>query len=248
MDTIDHDTAALIRKLESIAGLSDNERAAILRLHLRLVQLPADQDIVREGDTPHECCLVIEGFACRYNLTAKGKRQIHSFHIAGDIPDLQSLHIDVMDHSLCTLVPSRLAFIKHDHLRAMLRQHPRLGDILWRETLIDAAVFRQWIVGLGRRDAFAQLAHLLCELLVRLRAVQLAKDYAFNLPVTQAELGDALGLSTVHVNRTLQELRGQGLIDLHGGSVTVLDWGRLKTVGDFDSTYLHLVKRDAARG
>jgi CRP-like cAMP-binding protein len=245
LDAIHPHTFALIRKLESIAPLAPGERAAILRLPLRLHMIAADQDIVCEGDSPSECCLVVEGFACRYNLTDEGKRQIHSFHIAGDIPDLQSLHLDVMDHSLGTLVPSKLAFIQHDDLRSLMRSHPRLGDLFWRDTLIDAAVFRQWMVGLGRRSAHSRIAHLLCELLVRLRAVELVEDHAFNLPVTQAELGDALGLSTVHVNRVLQDLRSEDLITLHGGSLKVLDWEGLQKAGEFDPTYLHLVKKEA---
>jgi CRP-like cAMP-binding protein len=235
----------LIRKLESIAPLAPEEKAALLRLPLRLHAVAADQDIVCEGDSPSECCLIIEGFACRYNLTDEGKRQIHSFHIAGDIPDLQSLHLDVMDHSLGTLVPSKFAFIQHDDLRALMRSHPRLGDLFWRDTLIDAAVFRQWMVGIGRRSAHTRIAHLLCELLVRLRAVELVEDHVFNLPVTQAELGDALGLSTVHVNRVLQDLRGEGLISLRGGSLHMLDWDGLKRRGEFDPAYLHLVKQEA---
>jgi CRP-like cAMP-binding protein len=241
LDAIHHHTAALIRKLESIAPLTPDEKAALLRLKT----VAAHQDIVCEGDTPSESCLIVAGFACRYILTAEGKRQILSFHIAGDIPDLQSLHIDVMDHSLATLVPSSLAFIQHDDLRSLTRSHPRLGDLLWRDTLIDAAIFRQWMVGLGRRDAYGRIAHLLCELLVRLRAVELVEDHAFTLPVTQAELGDAFGLSTVHVNRVLQDLRGDGLITLRGVSLKVLDWEGLTKAGEFDPTYLHLVKQEA---
>jgi CRP-like cAMP-binding protein len=245
LDAIHAHTAALIRKLESIAPLVPEERAAILRLPLRLRAVPADQDILREGDVPSECCLIVEGFACLYNVTAQGKRQILSFHITGDIPDLQSLHLDVMDHSLGTLVPSRLAFIQHDDLRSLMRNHPRLGDLFWRDTLIDSAVFRQWMIGLGRRSAHGRIAHLLCELLVRLRAVELVEDHAVNLPLTQAELGDALGLSTVHVNRVLQDLRSEGLITLHGGSLKVLDWEQLQQRGEFDPTYLHLMKKEA---
>jgi CRP-like cAMP-binding protein len=245
LDAIHHHTAALIRKLESIAPLTPDEKAALLRLPLRLKTVAAHQDIVCEGDTPSESCLIVAGFACRYILTAEGKRQILSFHIAGDIPDLQSLHIDVMDHSLATLVSSSLAFIQHNDLRNLTRSHPRLGDLLWRDTLIDAAVFRQWMVGLGRRDAYSRIAHLLCELLVRLRAVELVEDHAFTLPVTQAELGDAFGLSTVHVNRVLQDLRGNGLITLQGGSLKVLDWDGLQRAGEFDPTYLHLAKKEA---
>jgi CRP-like cAMP-binding protein len=245
LDAIHHHTAALIRKLESVAPLAPEERAALLRLPLRLKTVPARQDIVCEGDTPSESCLIVAGFAYRYILTAEGKRQILSFHIAGDTPDLQSLHLTVMDHSLATLAPSSLAFIQHDDLRTLMRSHPRLGDLLWRDTLTDAAIFRQWMVGLGRRDAYSRIAHLLCELLVRLRTVDLVEDHAFTLPVTQAELGDAFGLSTVHVNRVLQDLRSDGLINLHGGALKVLDWEGLQKAGEFDPTYLHLVKKQA---
>ncbi|HST94183.1 MAG TPA: Crp/Fnr family transcriptional regulator [Microvirga sp.] len=245
MEAIHPHTVALIRKLESIAPVAPEEKAAILRLPLRLKAIAADQDIVREGDTPSECCLLVEGFACRYNMTAEGKRQILSFHISGDIPDLQSLHLSVMDHSLGTLIPCKLAFIQHDDLRTLMHDHPRLGDLFWRDTLIDAAVFRQWVVNVGRRQAPARMAHVLCELLVRLRAVELVEDHIFDLPVTQAELGDALGISNVHVNRVLQDLRGAGLISLRGKTLKVLDWEGLKTVGEFDPTYLHLVKKEA---
>jgi CRP-like cAMP-binding protein len=245
MDAIHPNTLALIRKLETIASLTAEEKAALLRLPMRLQTVPPRHDIVVEGDAPSECCLVVEGFVCRYTLTAEGKRQIHSFHIPGDIPDLQSLHLAVMDHSLGTIIASKLAFIAHENLRRLIRDHPRLGDLFWRDTLIDAAVFRLWMVGIGRRSAFSRIAHLMCELLVRLRAVELVEDHAFRLPITQADLGDALGLSTVHVNRVLQELRGQELITLRGGSVHVLDWHGLKQAGEFDPTYLHLKKKQA---
>jgi CRP-like cAMP-binding protein len=245
MDAIHPHTAALIRKLESIAPLAPEEKAALLRLPLRLKTVPADQDIVSEGDTPSECCLIVEGFACRYNVTAQGKRQILSFHISGDIPDLQSLYLSVMDHSLGTLIPCKLAFIQHDDMRALMRNHPRLGDLFWRDTLIDAAVFRQWVINVGRRPSLTRMAHLLCELLVRLRAVELVEDHAFDLPVTQGDLADAMGLSNVHVNRVSQELRAKGLISLHGKTLKVLDWEGLKTTGEFDPTYLHLVKKEA---
>lgn len=245
MDAIHPHAAVLVRKLESIAPLAPDESAAVLRLPLRLKSLPARQDIVREGDVPSECCLVVEGFAYRYILTGEGKRQILSFHISGDVPDLQSLHLDVMDHSLGTLVASTLAFIQHDDMRALIRKHSRLGDLFWRDTLIDASTFRQWMVGLGRRSARGRIAHLLCELLVRLRAVHLVDNDSFALPVTQAELSDALGITTVHVNRVLQELRGENLISLRGGALKVLDWAGLKSAGEFDAAYLHLANKRA---
>jgi CRP-like cAMP-binding protein len=234
------DQSRLIRKLETIVDLSAEEREAILDLQMTVRAVGEDEDLVRDGDRPSECCVIIEGFACRYKLTAEGKRQIMSFHIPGDIPDLQSLHLKVMDHSLGTLVPSKVGFIQHEHVIKLIRRHPRLGDAFWRDTLIDAAVFREWMVGMGRRSAYTRIAHVLCELLVRLRSVGLADGHAIDLPVTQAELGDALGLSTVHVNRVLQELRGDGLITLRGRFLNVQDWPGLKKAGEFDPTYLHL--------
>ncbi len=236
----------LIRKLESIAELSAEDKSAVRSLPLASKTLPGDTDIVRDGDRPSECCLIIEGFACRYKITPAGKRQIMSFHIPGDIPDLQSLHLRVMDHSIGTLNPCRLAFIPHQSLRDLMRRHPRIADAFWRDTLIDAAVFREWMVGIGRRSAYQRIAHLLCEMLVRCRAVGLTHDYAYELPVTQEELGDALGISAVHVNRVLQELREDGLIVLRGRYVSTPDWEGLKSAGEFDPTYLHLDREEDA--
>lgn len=230
----------LIRKLEAIVDLSDIERKALLGLPMTIKGLGPDEDFVRDGDRPSDCCLIVEGFACRYKILADGRRQIMSFHIPGDIPDLQSLHLKVMDHSISTLVPSTVGFIPHEALREFTHRHPRIGDALWRDTLIDAAVFREWIIGIGRRSAYTRIAHLFCELLVRLRSVGIAEAHTIDLPITQAELGDALGLSTVHVNRVLQELRGDGLITLRGRYLSVQDWPGLKAAGEFDPTYLHL--------
>jgi CRP-like cAMP-binding protein len=196
--------------------------------------------VIREGDRPHECCLLVEGIMCRHKSTPEGRRQIFSFHIAGDIPDLQSLQLKTMDHTLSTVSASRLAFIPHEDLLRLLHQHPRLSDVFWRDTLIDAAVFREWMLGIGRRPALNRCAHLLCELIVRMRAMGLTEDHAVELPLTQAELADALGLSIVHVNRTLQDLRRRGLIELGGGKLIVTDWEELKRTGEFEPLYLHL--------
>jgi CRP-like cAMP-binding protein len=239
------DATPLIRKLETIFVLSDDEKNALQSISGTVKTFDARQDIVREGDRPSACCLLLEGFLCRYKLTDDGKRQILSFHIAGDIPDLQSLYLDVMDHSMGTLARSTLAFLPHDTVRDLIRRCPRIGDAFWRETLIDASIFREWVINLGRREAYARMAHLLCEIYLRLKSMGLANGHAYELPLTQAELGDALGASTVHVNRTLQDLRGEGLITFEAGSVTVLDWRRLKEAGEFDPTYLHL-RQDAA--
>jgi CRP-like cAMP-binding protein len=230
----------LFRKLASIAPLTADETACLATLQFSTKSIDADQDIVREGERPSECCLVVEGFVCRYKLTHDGRRQIFSFHLPGDIPDLQSLHLRMMDHSLMTLTASKLAFISHESLRGVMRRCPRVADVLWRDTLIDAAAFREWMIGIGRRTAVTRIAHVLCEVLLRMRAVGLANGHRCELPITQTELGDALGLSTVHVNRSLQELRSRGLITLRGNLLTVEAWDALKEVGEFDAGYLHL--------
>jgi CRP-like cAMP-binding protein len=230
----------LLRRLESVFDLSAEERDAIINLPMTIRDLKADQDIVRDQDRPSQCCLLLEGWAFRYKVLEGGKRQIYSFHIPGDMPDLQSLHLQVMDHSLGTLMPSKVGFIPHQTVRAFVRAQPRIGDAFWRDTLIDGAVFREWMAGIGRREAYARIAHLLCELFVRIKVVGLNDGNEFQMPITQNEIGDALGLSTVHVNRTLQELRGNGLISTRNGSVLVHDWEALRQAGEFDPTYLHL--------
>jgi len=238
----EHDV--LIRKLSSISRLTEDEKQRLRNLSLLIRQFGPDQDIVREGDRPSECCLVIVGFTCRFKVTEEGKRQIFSFHTPGDIPDLQSLQLEVMDHSLKTLTPCKVAFIPHGSIAELTRACPRLADVLWRDTLIDAAIFREWMINIGRRSAYARIAHLLGEIFVRLRAVGLTDGNECEFPITQSEIGDALGLSTVHVNRSLQELRADGLIELRRGTLTILDWEGFKKAGEFDETYLHL--NDAA--
>jgi CRP-like cAMP-binding protein len=235
----------IIRKLESTFRLSDEERAALQALPMQVQAIRADQDIVREGDRPTRCFALLEGFTATYKMTGDGKRQIHSWHVPGDIPDLQSLHLRVLDFSISTLTPCRVGFIQHEPLRALCRKQPRIMEAFWRETLVDAAIFREWITNVGRRDAYNRVAHILCEWVLRLRAVGLVKNHTCDLPMTQNELADATGISTVHVNRVLQELRGNGLIVLRGNRLEVLDWDQLRQVGDFDPTYLHFTGQEA---
>lgn len=230
----------MIRKLESIFALSDEERQVLSRLPIQVTTFKADQDIVRIGDRPSQSCLILQGFTCVYKLTAEGKRQIVAFHVPGDIPDLQSLHLKVMDNSLATVSACTLGFIPHEALHDVCNRYPRITAALWRETLVDASIFREWMTGIGRREAYHRMAHLLCELRVRLSMVGLVEDETFDLPITQAEFADAIGASTVHVNRVLQELRADGLIRSRGTQVSILDWERLKEAGDFDPLYLHL--------
>jgi CRP-like cAMP-binding protein len=230
----------LIVKLESIADLSPEAKAALSGLPIRQRKFDENTDLVRQGDAPTDSCLIVEGFVCRYKLLGEGQRQIMSFHIPGDMPDLQSLHLRTMDHSLSALTPTTAVFIPHAAIHEVTRTVPEIASVFWRDTLIDAAVFREWLAGVGRRSAHQRIAHVICEVYVRLRSVGLAHDDAFQLPVTQAELADALGLSSVHVNRVLQDLRRDGLITYRGKFVVIGDWDRLKAAGDFDAAYLHL--------
>ncbi|MCJ2049382.1 Crp/Fnr family transcriptional regulator [Methylobacterium sp. J-070] len=240
-----HAMGMLIRKLESIATLSKKERQAIERLPVRIHNLDARQDIVRDGDQPTHCCLILDGWACRYKLLSEGKRQIFSFHVAGDIPDLQSLHIQTMDHGLTTLTNAVVAFIPHESLRELTARHPGLAAVFWRDTLIDAGIFREWLISMGRRSAFEHVAHLFCELYLKLQAVGLAGDHRCPLPITQTDIADALGLTPVHVNRVLQEMRGRTLITLRSQMLVIQAWDELLQVSEFDPTYLQLEKRAA---
>lgn len=237
----------MIRKLDSIFPLSEEERQALQDVPVQVIMLKADQDIVRVGDHPSQSCILIEGYTCVYKLTTDGKRQIMALHVPGDIPDLQSLHLTVMDNSIATICPCTVGFIQHEDLRRVCERHPRIASAFWRETLVDASIFREWLLNIGRREAYTRMAHLLCEFLVRLRAVGLAEDDTFDLPITQGELADAIGTSTVHVNRVIQALRAGGLIRTKGTQVHIPDWTRLREVGDFDPLYLHLEEVELAR-
>jgi CRP-like cAMP-binding protein len=230
----------LVRQLETIAFLDEDEKRGLKALPLRIRDIAEDRDIVRQGERPTECCLILDGLAARYKLVLDGRRQILSLHFAGDMPDLHSLHLDVMDHGISALTTARVAFVPHDAVRALIRQLPRIGEVLTRHALIDASIFREWIANVGRRPARERVAHVFCEVFVRMRALGITDEDSFRLPMTQAELGDATGLSPVHINRTLQQLRLDKLLRSRGEVHTVIDWERLRDVADFDLMYLHL--------
>ena len=240
------DAHPLIRKLESIADLTREEKEALLNVPMVVKTFPADHDIVSIGDRPSECCLILDGWACRYKMLPDGARQIMSFHIPGDIPDLQSLHLKTMDHSLGTLTPTKAALIQHRDMNHLIRRYEGISVALWRDTLIDAAIFREWMVGIGRRTAHERIAHVLCEMATKLRMVELNDGHSYPWPVTQQEVADALGLTDVHVNRVLRDLRESGLITLTRGRFVAVDWERLKQLGQFEPSYLHLERGIAA--
>jgi CRP-like cAMP-binding protein len=232
--------SSLIRKFENVFALSEAEREGLRNLPIREAELKADQDIVREGDRPTRSCFVLEGMTCTYKHAAEGKRQIVNFHIPGDAPDLQSLHLTVLDISIGTITPCKVGFVQHDAVLGLCSRFPRIASAFWRETLIDAAIFREWMTSIGQRSAYSRIAHLMCEMVVRFRVIGMTEDLTIPFPITQIEVGDALGLSSVHVNRSLQALRGEGLIALKNGTLEVLDWKGLQQAGDFDPAYLHL--------
>jgi CRP-like cAMP-binding protein len=232
----------LIRKLEQRDALSDEEKRALEGAVGRTREVQADEDIVREGDRPSDSTLLLEGFVARYKLLQNGKRQITALHVPGDFVDLHSFLLKTMDHSILALTPCRLVLFPHENLRRITETHPHLGRLLWLSTLIDGAIHREWLVAMGRRPAVNQIAHLICELFLRLQAVGLTKDKSFELPLTQTELSDALGLSTVHVNRIIQELRADGVVTWRGETIVIEDWPRLQQIAEFDPVFLVLDK------
>jgi CRP-like cAMP-binding protein len=242
----------VIRRLESVHVLDDGDRSALHQLPVQSAKLRARQDIVREGDRPSRCCILFEGIAGWYKTTGAGRRQILALQLSGDIPDLQSVHLAVLDSSLITITPCEVGFVQHEALRRLCAERPTMASAFWRVTLIDAAVFREWVANVGSRKALERVAHLLCELFTRLAAIgKMSEAMECLLPLTQGDIAEATGLSTVHVNRAVQELRRQRLISFERSVLTVLNWAGLQRAGDFDPTYLFLAsrsKRDTPAG
>jgi CRP-like cAMP-binding protein len=234
--------APFFRKLECRDALTGAEREALADCAAAVVDYPAGADLICEGDRPRHSTLVVDGFATRYRILSEGQRQITAIHVPGDFVDLHSFPLKEMDHSVGALSACRVVTFPHQALTTITERWPHLTRLLWLMTLLDGAIFREWIVAMGRRSAAEQLAHLICELYVRLNIVGLAHNDGFNFPATQHELGDALGLSAVHVNRVLQELRAEKLISWQGQTVQILDRPGLEARAEFDPRYLHLTR------
>ncbi len=229
----------MIRKLRVNSAVSDEDATALKTLPSTEKEVPEETFLVHEGDRPTHCIVMMSGFAFRSKVNEQGKRQILSFHPAGDMPDLHGLLLNRMDHDLVTLSASKVAFIEHKHINRLIEDRPKLAHALWRETVVDASIFREWIVNLGTRDAEGSLAHLLAELRSRLQSVGLAAKDEFAFPITQHELAEALGISTVHINRVIQSLRAKGIVELKRDMITLKDLERLVEIGGFDALYLH---------
>jgi CRP-like cAMP-binding protein len=231
--------AALIKRLRKSDDISEDDIQEIHALPITVKEYAAERAVVSDGDRATECCLIVEGFCVRSKTIPDGKRQILSIHIAGEIPDLMSLFLHVMDHDLSTVAPSTLGFINHEALRKLHRRRPNVAEIFWRDTLIDAAMFREWIVNVGQRPAPARLAHVIAELRERLKVIGLVAGSDFEMPLTQEQIGEALGITSVHANRVIKQLRQEEIVDVQRGRVTILNEARFQQLADFDSRYLH---------
>jgi CRP-like cAMP-binding protein len=231
----------LARKLATRARLQDADVAAILTLPYVERTYEAPSYILREGEpAKRHCGFVVSGLAIRQKLAATGVRQIVSLHMAGDLLDLQHLFLSRTDHSIQALTRMVSAEIERDALQALVLDRPAIGRAMWIDALIDASIYREWVLNVGRRDARSRIAHLLCEFAVRMRSAGLAEGDHYELPMTQEQLGDAVGLTRVHVNRTLRSLEADGLLERDRRHIRFRNWERIAEAGDFSALYLHL--------
>lgn len=231
---------AVIARLETRTPLTQEDRAAIRTLPYARRRFEPSSYLIREGEQPTRCAFVLSGFCYRQKLTSEGARQIISVELPGDFIDLQHLFLDESDHNVQALTRASVAEIDSSALRRLALAHPAIGVALWRETLIGASIFREWIVNIGRRDARCRVGHLLCELAVRLDAANHSNARLYDLPMTQEQVGDAVGLTPVHVNRVLRSLAHDGLISRDRRQIAILNWDALRDASDFNPRYLHL--------
>lgn len=231
----------LVKKLEHFVRLSPADREVIGQAAgERVRSFSARSDIAREGEKPRDVHLILSGWACRYKQLEDGRRQIVSFFLPGDICDINIFILREMDHSIGTITPVKIADLSREFFDKISTGYPRIATALWWETLVNAAIQREWTMNLGQRTALERMAHLFCEIIFRLRLSGLTKDDSCDFPLTQADLADATGLSKVHVNRTLQELRSADLIVLKGKTLAVPNLRRLMDAGLFNANYLHM--------
>jgi CRP-like cAMP-binding protein len=229
-----------LAKLRARDTLSIEEERTIVDMVGDVEQLPADRTIIHPGVELNHSTLLLDGILCRYKDVRSGQRQITELHVAGDFADLHSFTLKYLDHSIMTLTPCRVVRVPHARLHDLTERHPHLARLYWFQTNLDAAVHREWEFSLGRRTARAKLAALFCELLLRLQIVGLADETGYDLALTQTDLADCTGLTGVHVNRTLKELRDGNLVTFQNGRVEILDLPGLRHAGEFDPTYLYL--------
>ena len=231
------------RKLEAFAPLSEADKRCLDATIQPTHEIGSRMDLIHEGDTPEAVHLILDGFACRYKMLPDGRRQIIAYLVPGDFCDLHIFILKAMDHSIATLSRCTVVKILRPQILELL-DRPAIARAMWWATLVDESILREWLVSVGGRPAEERIGHLLCELLLRLQTVGLTTQNTYELPITQTELADTVGLSSVHVNRVLQRLRDDGLITFKSKSLVILDVKRLKTVSGFNPNYLHLANRD----
>jgi len=237
----------LVEKLAYRTRLSATDRAAIMGLPFTVRTMERAKFIVRERERPTHSCVMLSGYSIRSKLTATGERQIVAIHMKGEVVDLQNSLLQVADHSVQMLTPGKVAFIPREEVVQLTMKRSQVAHAMWIDTLVDASIFREWITNIGRRDARSRVAHILCEFAVRLRIAGLGEETRYELPMTQEQLADATGLTSVHINRTLKGLEGEGLIERpNPRAIWIGDWRRLAEAGDFDTNYLHLRDNEPA--
>ncbi|MCJ2012208.1 Crp/Fnr family transcriptional regulator [Methylobacterium sp. J-076] len=231
---------ALTQKLEGFEPLTDHARWTLDGLLLKVRPVGARRDLILEGDKPENVLLVLDGFACRYKILPNGQRHIIALLVPGDFCNLNVFVLDEMDHAIGTLSPCKVADIPRRAIDEAAKSHSCIARSFWWCSLVDGAVLREWLVNIGGRSPGQRIAHLLCELLMRLEVVGRVTDDSYAFPLTQTEIAETMGLSDVHVNRTLRELRALGLIHLKRRVLTILNVQRLKAFCNFTPNYLHL--------
>lgn len=232
--------AAMVDKLAQHSMLGAVETRALLDLPHRMAKFNPGSYLVRDGNKADSCIVLLSGFVYRSKVAGDGARQILSIHLRGDLVNLENSLLNVADYSVQALTHAEVALIPHQAIVAVTEAFPSIVQALWRDTLVDGSIFREWIVNVGRRNGRQRIAHLLCELVLRQEVAGLSKSPSYQLPMTQEQIGDATGLTAVHVNRNFQRMRSEGLFKLGKGSLTVMDWDQLQRVGDFGGAYLHL--------
>lgn len=232
--------SGMVRKLEIRTPLTGADKAALLALPFTPRTLNAHSYTVREGDPPLGCAVLLSGYAVRHKLTADGARQIVGIHVPGDALDLQHLFLNVSDHNVQTLTRADVAVIERGPLHKLACERPAIMRAILVDALAEASIFREWLLNVGRRDSRSRIAHLLCEFAKRLEAAGLAEGDVYELPMNQEQLADAVGLTPVHVNRTLKSLEGEGLIERDRRRMFIRNWRGLGDVADFSDRYLHL--------
>jgi len=230
-------------KLKARDAIGADEERVLRDAVARWEDVPSDRIVVRAGEELTCSILLIDGLMCRYKDLRNGERQIMELHIPGDFLDLHSFLLKRLDHNVISLVPSRIAIVPHSRIVEIGELYPHLGRLLWLSTLIDAAIHREWLLSLGRRTAIARVAHLFCEMHARLTLVELADPTGFPLRITQTDLAECLGLTSVHVNRVLRQLRELGLAVFRDGRVEILNHAELARIAEFDPQYLHIEHR-----